>query len=492
MTRPWLHPRKWGVRARVTFATASVLAVIMTGGAVALVALVHQSLISSLDAAAVTRARDVSALLMNSTPQATIPTPVDDNSVVQAVNRANSVTAASSNVLGEPAILSRPPSLRQDTFATLPTLPIGNELQSFRVVAHPTTLPSGPGWVYVATSLAQVDTATRTVGWSLAAALPILIAIVAFTIRAAVGRSLKPIESIRRQAVAIGSDPSQRVPVPESRDEVSRLAVTVNHMLDLLEASAVKQKRFIGDASHELRSPLATLRAQVDVALNPLTHSDALATLSSVQVQAVRMSSLIDDLLFLAHADEGRHRHNFEAVDLDEIVIDEFHRLEQRGVVEVRLLSLQAARTVGRSRDLARLVRNIGDNATRYARSTISLSLNQVGADAVITVANDGPPIPDEDRQRIFDRFTRLDPARSRSAATRDSGSGLGLAIASEIAASHGGRITAEPPEGGNGAIFVVTLPVQTADDELDVPAEPHDADGRPQVESSRNQTRTS
>lgn len=473
MRRLWLHPRKWGVRARVTFATAAVLAVIMTGGAVALVALVHQSLISSLDAAAVTRARDVSALLMQSAPQATFPTPVDDNSLVQAVNRANTVTSASTNVLGEPPILSQPPSVMRDTFVTLPTLPIGNELQSFRVVAHPTTLPSGPGWVYVATSLAQVDTATRTVGWSLAAALPILIAIVALTIRAAVGRSLKPIESIRRQAVAIGSDPSQRVPVPESRDEVSRLAVTVNHMLDLLEASAVKQKRFIGDASHELRSPLATLRAQVDVALNPLTHSDALATLSSVQVQAVRMSSLIDDLLFLAHADEGRHRHNFDLVDLDEIVIDEFHRLEQFASVEVRLLSLQAARTAGRSRDLARLVRNIGDNAMRYASSTISISLKQVGADAVIRIANDGIPIPDEDRQRIFDRFTRLDPARSRSAANRDSGSGLGLAIANEIAASHGGRIAAEPPEDGNGAVFVVTLPVQPAPEQAEFADEP-------------------
>jgi signal transduction histidine kinase len=463
MMRPSLRLRQWGVRARVTFAAAGVLAIIMTFGALALVALVHQSLISSLDASALTRARDVSALLMSSPAQATLPTPVDGNSLVQVVNQTNTVTSASANVLGEPPILSRPPSAIHDTFVTLQTLPIGNESQPFRVAIHRSTLPGGPGWVYVATSLAQVDTATSTLGWSLAAAVPIMIALVALTIRSAVGRSLKPIESIRRQAAAIGSDPRQRVPVPESRDEVSRLAVTVNHMLDLLEASALKQTRFIGDASHELRSPLATLRAQVDVALNPLTQSDPLTTLRSVQVQAVRMSSLIDDLLFLAHTDEGRQRDDLEVVDLDEIVIEEFHRMEEFGRIAVRLVDLQAVRTTGRRRDLARLVRNIGDNAVRHARSTVSISLTERRGDAVITIANDGIPIPAEDRLRIFDRFTRLDPARARSAATGDSGSGLGLAIASEIASSHGGRIATESLDSDDGAIFVVTLPVRRA-----------------------------
>ncbi len=474
MIRPHLRlsHRQWGVRARVTFAAAGVLAVIMTFGAVALVALVHQSLISSLDASALTRARDVSALLMSSAAQPTLPTPVDGNSLVQVVNQTNTVTSSSANVLGEPPILSGSPSAIHDTFLTLQTLPIGNQSQPFRVAIHPAALPGGPGWVYVATSLTQVDTATSTLSWSLAAAVPILIAIVALTIRSAVGRSLKPIESIRRQAAAIGSDPSQRVPVPESRDEVSRLAVTVNHMLDRLEASALKQQRFIGDASHELRSPLATLRAQVDVALNPLTHSDALTTLRSVQVQAVRMSSLIDDLLFLAHTDEGRQRDNPEVVDLDEIVIDEFHRMEELGRVTIRLEGVQAVRTLGRRRDLARLVRNIGDNAVRHARSTVSISLTERGGDAVIKIANDGIPIPVKDRLRIFDRFTRLDPARARSAATGDSGSGLGLAIATEIATSHGGRITTESPDSNNGAIFIVTLPVRPtgpdARDEVD------------------------
>ncbi len=135
--------------------------------------------------------------------------------------------------------------------------------------------------------------------------------------------------------------------------------------------------------------------------------------------------------------------------------------MEALGLVTVRLVDLHAVRTAGRRRDLARLVRNIGDNAVRHARSTVSISLTELAGDAVITIANDGIPIPAEDRLRIFDRFTRLDPARARSAATGDSGSGLGLAIASEIATSHGGRITTKSPDGYDGAVFLVSLPVR-------------------------------
>ncbi len=461
MTVPGRRRRRTGVRVRVTFAASGVLALIMAIGAIALVAQVHRSLVASLDSAAVTRARDVASLVATSGPQPALPTPIDGNSLVQVVDRTNTVVSASSNIQGEAPIFSQVPASGQDTVVTVSALPIANESQSFRVAAHPVTLADGPGWVYVAASLAQVETATSTLSWSLAVAVPLLIASIVLTIRAAVAQSLKPIESIRRQAAAVGADPSQRVPVPDTRDEVSRLATTVNHMLDRLEASALAQKRFIGDASHELRAPLATLRAQVDVALDPRTGSDALTALRAVQLQATRMSSLIDDLLFLAHTDEGRPRRIAESVDLDEIVIEEFHRLEEGGTVQVQLSELQAARTAGRRGDLARLVRNIGDNAVRHARSTVWLSLTVVDANAVITVANDGPAIPEEDRLRIFDRFTRLDPARTRSAATGDSGSGLGLAIAAEIAATHGGRITAEPLRESEGAMFVVTLPIR-------------------------------
>ena len=458
-TIPRLNVQTWGVRARVTIAASAVLAIIVTLGGIALVALVHQSLVANLDSAASTRARDISALVAIGPIPATLPTQVDDSNLIQVVNSSNSVVSASSNVVGELPILQTQPKTTVDTFFTLPSIPIEDKSVSFRVAVHPVVLTGGPGWIYIATSLAQVDAATNSLTWSLVAALPTLIALVALTVSFAVGRSLRPIERIRRQAVSIGTDLSKRVPIPQSHDEVSRLAVTVNQMLDRLQASAQRQKRFIGDASHELRSPLAALRAQVEVALAQGDKADAPVTLERVEAQAVRMTDLIDDLLFLARTDEGRQRRSFEPIDLDEIVIGEFHRLESLGTVAVRLAGLDAVRTSGSQRDLARMVRNIGDNAARHARTEVSIALKKAGETAVITIANDGPPVRLEDQHRIFDRFTRLDDARSRRAG--DGGSGLGLAIAQEIATAHGGQISAtslSDPE--NGAAFIITLPV--------------------------------
>jgi signal transduction histidine kinase len=454
-----LTMQTWGVRARVTIAASSVLAAVLAIGAIALVALVHQSLVSNLDSAASTRARDVSSLVSSGSIPATLPTQADDSSLIQVVDSSNSVLSASANVVGELPILRTHPQVASDTFFSISSLPVGNRSESFRVAVHPVTLASGRGWIYIATSLAQVDAAISSLAWSLAAALPTLIALVAVTVSLAVGRSLRPIERIRRQAVSIGTDLSQRVPVPQSHDEVSRLAVTVNQMLERLQASAQRQKRFIGDASHELRSPLAALRAQVEVALAQGERADAVDTFQRVEAQAVRMTALIEDLLFLARTDEGRQRRSFEPIDLDEVVIGEFHRLEAQVTVAVRLARLDAVRTIGSPRDLARMIRNIGDNAARHARTEISIALKAQGDSAVITISNDGPPVPIEDQQRIFDRFTRLDDARSRR--TGDGGSGLGLAIAQEIATAHGGQIAASLlPNPQSGAAFVITLPV--------------------------------
>jgi len=455
--RPTMHT--WGVRARVSIAASSVLAAVLAIGAFALVALVHQSLLANLDSAASTRARDISSLVSSSFIPSTLPAQPDDSNLIQVVDSSNSVVSASANVVGESPILRTHPQVTSDTFLSISSLPVGTRSEAFRVAVHPVTLASGPGWVYIATSLAQVDAAINSLAWSLAAALPTLIALVAVTVSLAVGRSLRPIERIRRQAVSIGTDLSQRVPVPQSHDEVSRLAVTVNQMLDRLQASAQRQKRFIGDASHELRSPLAALRAQVEIALAQGETADAVGALEHVGAQAVRMSALIEDLLFLAHTDEGRQRRSFEPLDLDEVVIGEFHRLKALGTVEVRLARLDAVRTSGSPRDLARMVRNIGDNAARHARTGVSIALKAEGDSALITIANDGPPVSVDDQQRIFDRFTRLDGARSRRAG--DGGSGLGLAIAQEIAAAHGGQISVSSlPDPRSGAAFVITLPL--------------------------------
>lgn len=452
----------WGVRARVTIAASSMLAAIFIIGAIALVGLVHQSLLVNLDSAAATRARDISSLISTGSIPATLPTQVDDSSLIQIVDSSNTVVSASANVIGEPPILRTPLRGSADVNLTIASLPVGNPSAPFRVAVHPAMLTGGAGWIYIATSLSQVGAATNTLTWLLLATLPTLIALVGVTVFVAAGRSLRPIDHIRRQAASIGSDLSTRVPVPLSRDEVFRLAVTMNQMLERLQKSAHKQKQFVGDASHELRSPLATLRAQVEIALAERETVSALDTLARVELQALRMSVVIEDLLFLAQVDEGGHRRSRELVDLDEVVMNEGRRLKAAGLTAVRIVRLDGVRTTGSPRDLARMLRNIGDNAVRHARSGVWFALTSDEDGAVITIANDGPLIPVADQQRIFDRFTRLDDARSRRPG--EGGSGLGLAIAQEIATAHGGRVVAiSLSDREDRAAFVVTLPVVPA-----------------------------
>ncbi|MEO7148241.1 MAG: HAMP domain-containing sensor histidine kinase, partial [Terrimesophilobacter sp.] len=449
----------WGVRARVTIAASTMLAVILTVGAVALVGLVHSSLLANLDSAAATRAADITSLISTGTFPAILPAQTDDSSLIQVIDSSNSVVSASDNINGEPPILPTPPAVRAVATFDLVSLPVGDPSVPFRIAVHPVTIASGAGWVYIATSLAQVEAATTNLAWLLVAAVPILIALVGVTVFVSAGRSLKPVDNIRRQAESIGSDLRKRVPVPPSHDEVSRLAVTMNQMLDQLEMSAQKQKRFIGDASHELRSPLATLRAQVEISLAEPDTVNASDTLARVELQAIRMSDVIEDLLYLARVDEGGPRESHKQVDLDEVVLNEFRRLETAGQTAVHLVRLDGVRMAGSPRDLARMLRNIGDNAVRHARTGVWFALTSDADNAVITIANDGPPILVADQERIFDRFTRLDEARSRRPG--DGGSGLGLSIAQEIAAAHGGNILVAShtvPE--DRTSFIVTLPI--------------------------------
>ncbi len=446
-----------GVRASTTLAAVGVLAVAFAASGVLLVGFLHQSLRSSLDSAASARAQDVAALAQQGRLTATVASTGQQSSLVQVVGPGGTVLSASENIVGEPA-LARGPAARVPSMLPDQAAPIASSTELFRLLAVPVRLPQGDGWIFVATSLLQVDTTVSRLTGALALGLPTLLLVVGGVIWVMVGRALAPVERIRQQSDTIGGSAlDRRVPVPASRDAVGRLAETMNRMLDRLQASADRQRRFVGDASHELKSPLTALRAQVDVALAYPDDVDVASLLGRVRQESDRMAVLVDDLLFLAGIDEGRRERRLVRVDLDELLLDEVHRLRAAGVT-VTVTATDAMPITGSAGDLRRLLRNLGDNAVTHARSTVELGLRSTAHGAVLTVADDGPGVPSPARELIFDRFARLDERGTRSAQT--GGTGLGLSIAREIARAHGGSLTvADRPGGGPGACFTLRLP---------------------------------
>ncbi len=321
---------------------------------------------------------------------------------------------------------------------------------------------AGEGTVVVAATLESVDESTGIVAGLLAAGIPALLVIVAATTWVVVGWALAPVDAIRAAADAVTpEDLGRRVPQPATGDEVARLAATVNRMLDGLEAAQARQRRFVADASHELRSPIAAIRQHSEVAQAHPDRATARALAAAVLPEALRLQGLVDDLLVLSRADEGALVTSVRPVDLDDIVLAEARRVTETTDLRVDASAVSAGPVAGDPDALARLVRNLVDNAARHAATAVTLRLGeedgQVGAERVrLVVGDDGPGIPAAERERVFERFVRLDDARARDAG----GSGLGLAIVAAIVAAHGGRVrVGEGPSGG--AEVEVTLPAR-------------------------------
>ncbi|NMM18285.1 MAG: HAMP domain-containing histidine kinase [Cellulomonas sp.] len=436
-----------GVRSTTTLATTAAVAVILTTAGLSLIAMLRTDLTAGVDASVQSRAHDVTSLLNAGSVPAVIPTAQDDSSVVQVIDAAGSVLAASGNIQGE-AALTRPTSTSVVT--TLSVLPIG-EGERFRILAQPV----GSRTVVVAQTLGPVDRAVARTSRLLLEVLPFVLVLVAVVTWLGVGRALAPLEQIRRKTATIGAgDLSQRVPLPASRDEVFRLAETMNSMLARIGASTDLQRRFIADASHELRSPLANIQAVLEVART----SDELALWQAAGAELAseqrRMLRLVEDLLVLARLD-GHVPVAQNEVDLDDIVHDEVEKLRRRVEIDISVDPLPAVRVHGDGPQLARVARNLLDNAARHAGSTVHVSLATEGAWAAVRVRDDGPGVPPKDRERVFERFTRLDDARARDRG----GSGLGLAISRETALAHGGSLQVTQDTSG-GAVFELRLPL--------------------------------
>jgi signal transduction histidine kinase len=273
------------------------------------------------------------------------------------------------------------------------------------------------------------------------------------------------VEAIRRQAEVItGQRLNQRVPEPPTRDEIYRLARTLNDMLARLEASAKRQERFVADAAHELRTPLASLRTRLETALLRGDDEAGPELLQGLWSETVRLGSLVDHLLLLARSDAGTLRARARPVDLDDVV-GEVLSSTQAGDVVLRARSVEPVQVTGDAALLEQVLRNLVENAVRHAVRAVDVSLSSEGSHAVLTVDDDGPGIPESERAEVFQRFVRLDDSRDR----KRGGVGLGLAIVAEIVRVHSGRVdVSDSPSGG--ARLTVRLPM--ASEQSEVPAD--------------------
>lgn len=450
--------RRWTVRTRSAVAAALVVTVGLTAASAAMLGVLYQSLARSALTAADTRAGQLAEQLREESPADLDPGLLGTDGqvgAIQLLDRNGAVLAASAGAPAQPLATVVVPPGDSVSVGRVQTPGDGGD---YWVAARGATTPDGPVTVVVGGDREPVETVVGTVGLLLAVSGPLVVALVAWATYVLVGRALRPVEQIRSRVASISTDRlGQRVPVPLTGDEIAHLAQTMNDMLARLESGQAAQRRFVSDVSHELRSPLAALSAALDLAHDHPELLDAELVDEALIPETRRMRELVEDLLLLARADEHQLAGGRGSVDLDDILGAEKARISAGGGLRVDA-AIGATRVAGDARQLSRMVRNLVDNAVRHARTVVELECGLHGSGAIVRVADDGPGVPVEDRDRVFDRFVRLDAARTRDGG----GSGLGLAIVAEIVSAHHGVVRMTERAGG-GACVTVTLPPDTA-----------------------------
>lgn len=446
--------RRWtsGIRASTVLAATVALSLTLIVGALILRSQLRDALYSSISDQALTRASGVAALVETGDFQPTLESTGALPGWVQVINANGSVVASTANI-----------TALQKPFAPIPTngLPVvralsglvidsGEKLAVASVVARDR---AASFTVLAAVPLDIADTADQRVNQVLLIVFPGLLLLSALVVSAVVKRALRPVEEIRTEVATISSsDLSRRVPVPPGDDELSKLAETMNSMLERLEHSVVQQRHFIADVSHELRSPLASLRSQLEVTAIENPDPIWVSTVSDMLIDHDRLERLVADLLLLTRID-SKETLTLEPLDLGYLVRTE---LARRTPVESQTRTVDAGNALiaGDEHALARILRNLADNAERHASQSVRITVTALPNGRVsLTVHDDGPGIPTGQEKQVFERFVRLDDARANDTG----GSGLGLAIVAELVHAHNATVAVDAD--AVGARFVVLFP---------------------------------
>ncbi|MEY9994314.1 signal transduction histidine kinase [Streptomyces sp. V4I8] len=465
------------VRSRATLAATLVVAVALVAAGTAVLLSLRSNLVGQAGTEAEHTARAVATDIALKRPDQ--PLSVDNDEPVQVLDDNHNLLAASDDLerisgTGSTAVRPQPQTspgraesgedsddeadddsaleslepgeISEHTSFTNGTATLDGETDDYRFAkVHVEVEGRGRLTVYAGAPLSAEQGAVRTALTVMLIGFPLLLAVVAGVTWLVTRRALRPVEGIRTEMAAItaSEDLARRVPVPDTHDEVARLALTTNETLAALQTSVERQRSFVADASHELRSPIASLRTQLEVGA---AHPELLDLDGAVE-DTVRLQGLAADLLLLARLDAGE-RPGDTRFDLGALAREQ---AEGRAGVTVDARVVEVA---GSRAQVGRVLTNLLDNARRHARSAVTVTVRQEGDRAVVAVADDGDGVAEADRERIFERFVRLDEARSRD----DGGAGLGLAIARDVAVRHGGTLTVGRAPAG-GALFELRLP---------------------------------
>jgi signal transduction histidine kinase len=460
-----LH-RRFGVAARLTLGASLVLAVaLFVGGALFSAALSNTNR-GQLAEAGRERVNALVSVIEQGAVPATLPAPRDSLLFAQVIGADGKIAGSTQNVSDMELIAPKSSWEFASTAIATSKATVdkaGCELfvRSVPITQAAPGRPLGTYYVLVATPVRQSDEMQAALQRQLIAVTPAVLLGAASLFYLLARRALRPVDLLRREVDGLSADDlTKRVSAPATLDEVGRLGRTMNHLLDRIERFHDRQGRFVSDASHELRTPIATSRTRLEVGLLRANETDWPTTARSLLQENERMGRLVDDLLLLARTGESAPE-PFRSVDLDEIVLDAASTARLRSAVKISVAEVSAGRVSGNPDQLRRVVTNLLDNALRYAETEVRLTLETVvaatGEETMLRVIDDGPGIAEADRVRVFERFSRLDDDRGRGSG----GSGLGLSIVSDLVRAHSGTVSADGLA-PHGTIVTVRLPASS------------------------------